>query len=382
MELKLPAYLRYVFLLIGLALTIWFLQLFKAVLVPILFSALFAFLLLPLCRSLEKFKVPRPLAILICIITIMLVLGGIIWFLSAQLMSFTGELNNITGKLSELLMRVQLFLQEKFGIEPRNNAELIRSSLGNLQERGTQIIGNTISTTTGALAVFGLIPIYIFCMLYYRNHMRQFMFKFVTPNSRIHVMDTVGTIQGVVASYITGLITVIIIVSMLNSLGLLIMGVKYAFFFGVFAAILTIIPYIGILIGATLPALFTLVETGSVVDALIVVGIFAFVQFLEGNFITPYITGSKVSINPFAAIVALIVGGEIWGAVGMILSIPIIAILKVLFDAYAPTEPLGFLLGDIHDPTEGPGILNKFILKIRRLLGLEAKPDKNNNQQS
>lgn len=375
MELKLPGYLRYVFLLIGLALSIWFLQLFKSVLVPILFSALFAFLLLPLCRSLEKLKVPRPFAILICIITIFLVLGGIIWFLSAQLMSFTGELNNITSKLSELLMKIQLFLQQKFGIQPRNNADLIRSSLGSLQERGTQIIGNTISTASGALAVFGLIPIYIFCMLYYRNHMRQFMFKFVAPNNRTHIMTTLGTIQGVVASYISGLITVIIIVSLLNSLGLLVMGVKYAFFFGVFAAILTIIPYIGILIGATLPALFTLVETGSAIDALIVVGIFAFVQFLEGNFITPYITGSKVSINPFAAIVALIVGGEIWGAVGMILSIPIIAILKVLFDAYTPTEPLGFLLGDINDSNGEPGVISRFILKVKNALGLKTKSD-------
>jgi predicted PurR-regulated permease PerM len=372
MELKLPAYLKYVFLLIALALTIWFLQLFKPVLVPILFSALLSFLLLPLCRSLENLKFPRPLAILVCIITIIVVMGAIVWFLSAQLLSFTDEMNNITAKLSDLLMRIQLFLQKKFGVEPRNNAELIRSSLGSLQEQGTKIIGNTISLTTGALSVFGLIPIYIFCMLYYRNHMRQFMFKFISPQNRTHVMKTVGSIQGVVASYITGLITVIIIVSLLNSLGLLIMGVKYAFFFGVFAAILTVIPYIGILIGATLPALFTLVETGSIFDALIVVGIFAFVQFLEGNFITPYITGSKVSINPFAAIVALIIGGEIWGAVGMILSIPLIAIIKVLFDAYSPTEPFGFLLGDISDPNDKPGLFDNLANKIKQFFGRKA----------
>jgi predicted PurR-regulated permease PerM len=372
MELKLPGYLRYVILLIGLALTIWFLQLFKPVLVPILFSALLSFLVLPLCRSLEKINIPRSLAILFCIITIIIVLGGIVWFLSVQLMNFTGELSNITGKLSELLMKMQLFLQEKFGIQPRNNSDLVRSTLGSLQERSTQIISNTISLTTGALSVFGLIPIYIFCMLYYRGHMRQFMFKFISPPNRTHVMKTIGSIQGVVASYISGLITVIIIVSLLNSFGLLVMGVKYAFFFGVFAAILTVIPYIGILIGATLPALFTLVETGSVMDALIVVGIFAFVQFLEGNFITPYITGSKVSINPFAAIVALIIGGEIWGAVGMILSIPLIAIIKVLFDAYAPTEPFGFLLGDIINPEDKPGLFDNLTAKVKQLFTRKA----------
>lgn len=348
-------------------------QTFKPVLVPIIFSALFSLLLLPLCRSLENLGVPRVLAIIFCIITIVLVLTAVVWFLSAQLVSFSDELTGITTKLNEMLTRLQLFLQEKFGIAPRNKSELIRSSLGSLQDQGTKIIGNTISLTTDALSIFGLIPIYIFCMLYYRGHMRQFMFKFVSPQNRTHVLKTVANIQGVVANYITGLITVMIIVSLLNSTGLLIMGVKYAFFFGVFAAVLTIIPYIGVLIGSLLPALFTLVETGSLVNALIVVGIFAFVQFLEGNFITPYITGSKVSINPFAAIVALIIGGEIWGAVGMILSIPLIAILKVLFDAYAPTEPLGFLLADISEPKDDQSLLGKLVLRIRKLVGLKQK---------
>ena len=176
-------------------------------------------------------------------------------------------------------------------------------------------------------------------------------------------MTTMDNIQKVVESYISGLMIVIVIVAILNTLGLLIMGVPYAIFFGAFAAVLTIIPYIGILIGALLPALYILVQTGSLVNAVIVVGIFAFVQFLEGNFITPNITGSKVSINPFAAILALIIGGEIWGAAGMILSIPIIAILKVVFDAYEPLKPIGFLLGDIHHGTQSePGFFHKLTI--------------------
>ena len=160
-------------------------------------------------------------------------------------------------------------------------------------------------------------------------------------------MGTVDAIQRVIGSYLSGLIIVILIVAILNSVGLMIVGVPYPIFFGVFASILTIIPYIGILIGALLPALFVLAVTGSIVKPLIVIGIFAFVQFLEGNFITPYITGSKVSINPFAAILALIVGGHIWGAAGMVLAIPAIAVAKVLFDSYEPLEPFGFLLCDI-----------------------------------
>ena len=127
---------------------------------------------------------------------------------------------------------------------------------------------------------------------------------------------------------------------------------KFAIFFAVFASVLAIIPYIGILVGSAIPALVTLVETGSPGKAAAVVGVFVFVQFLEGNFITPMITGSKVSINPMAAIIALILGGELWGTPGMILSIPLTAVLKVVMDANKTTEPWGFLLGDVGSSDE------------------------------
>jgi predicted PurR-regulated permease PerM len=208
------------------------------------------------------------------------------------------------------------------------------------------------------------------------------MFKFITRDKRSTLVLTIDNIQKVVESYISGLLIVIVIVALLNMTGLMIMGVPYAVFFGIFASVLTIIPYIGILIGAALPALFTLVQTGSLVQALIVVGIFAFVQFLEGNFITPNITGSKVSINPFAAVVALIVGGEIWGAAGMILSIPIIAILKVLFDATESLEPFGFLLGDIHsnDPNK-TNVFSQLSSRVKTIFNLKKEKEIEDKQK-
>src|SRR5690606_17861233 len=183
--------------------------------------------------------------------------------------------------------------------------------------------------------------------------------------------------QVVAQSYISGLMIVIVIVSLLNSAGLLLLGVKYAIFFGVFASILTIIPYIGILIGAMLPALFTLATTGQLIDAVLVVLVFMAVQFMEGNFITPYVVGSKVSINPFAAIVALLVGGEIWGAAGMIMALPVIAMLKVIFDAYPPLEPLGFVLADIDGvkPKQRRGKIKGFFSEMYNGLGRGKKKE-------
>jgi predicted PurR-regulated permease PerM len=243
---------------------------------------------------------------------------------------------------------------------------LLSKNLTTLQQTGTRFLGSTISITTGAFTVITLIPIYIFCMLYYRDHFRRFIFQCISRDKRDAFMTTMDNIQKVVESYISGLMIVIVIVAILNTIGLMIMGVPYAIFFGAFAAVLTIIPYIGILIGALLPAMYTLIQTGSLINALVVVGIFTFVQFLEGNFITPNITGSKVSINPFAAILALIIGGEVWGASGMILSIPVIAMLKVVFDAYEPLRPFGFLLGDIHRGGSDPGFFSKLANRFKK----------------
>jgi predicted PurR-regulated permease PerM len=364
MELKLPSYFKYTVILLGLFLLLYFMQTFKSILIPLSFAGLFALLLLPISTRLER-KMPRSMATLLSLILVILVIVLLIYFFSMQIGNFTAELNDISAKLSILISKIQMFLFNKFGIKPTNRSEFIEKALGNISQTGTAFVGSTISLTTGALTVITLIPIYVFCMLYYRDHLRQFIFQFIAVSKRDTIIATIDNIQQVVQSYISGLVIVIVIVSILNSIGLMIMGIEYAIFFGAFAAILTIIPYIGIMLGAALPALYVLVNTGSVTNMLIVVAIFAFVQFLEGNFITPNVVGSKVSINPFAAIIALIMGGEIWGAAGMILSIPLIAILKVLLDQYAPLKPFAFLLGDIHREPRELKLLKKLKRKRR-----------------
>ena len=372
MELKLPLYFKYTIILLGLILLIYLLQLFQSILVPICFSCLFALLLLPLSERLER-HMPRTLATLLCLLFMIVFVAGLIWLLSSQLISFSEELKNISDKLTVFVNNAQQYLFRHFAIQPTKPDELISKNLTMLRETGTRFLGSTISITTGALSVLTLIPIYIFCMLYYRDHFRRFIFQCISRDRRDTFMTTMDNIQKVVASYISGLMIVIVIVAILNTIGLLIMGMPYAFFFGAFASVLTIIPYVGILIGALLPAMFVLIQTGSMVNAIIVIGIFTFVQFLEGNFITPNITGSKVSINPFAAILALIIGGEIWGATGMILSIPIIAILKVIFDAYEPLKPLGFLLGDVnHRESTEPGFLARLLEHLKNMVRIKS----------
>ena len=350
-EVRQTPIIQYFFLLAGLTLLVFVLHKLDSILLPIFFSALLAMLLLPISNRLEQFM-PRALAITLTLLLLTAALAGLFYLFGSQLVDLRDEWPVMKQRLVAYFDQIQQMLSQRFGIKPMSKDELIDSSLSMGKNKAGGVLGTTLSTTLGVVSVITLVPIYIFCFLYYRDHMRQFMFRFVEPDKRTTVLHTMDSIQTVVQAYIQGLLTVIVIVSVLNAIGLLALGVKYAVFFAIFASVLAVIPYIGIMIGATVPALVTLVETGSPGKALGVVGVFVVVQFLEGNFITPTVTGSKVSINPMAAIVALILGGELWGTPGMILSIPLTAVLKVVMDANKTTEPWGFLLGDVTNGSE------------------------------
>ncbi|MDF7811446.1 AI-2E family transporter [Hymenobacter sp. YC55] len=338
--------IQFAFFMLGSVLLIYALRVLDDILLPLVFSALFALLLLPLCRWLEDHRVGRVWAIILCLLFLVLIFVGVVLGFGSQLTQFKDEIPKLQVKLMEFFNNAQQWAHVKFGYQPMSLEEVKDSSIKALKKSGGSYLGTTLNTTSAVLGNLAQVFIYIFCLLLYRDHLRQFMFRFVTPDKRTSVLHTFDSIQTVVQAYISGLLKVIAIVAILNAIGLLALGVKFAVFFAIFASVLAIIPYIGIMIGATLPAIITLVETGSPLKAAGVVGVFVAVQFLEGNFITPMITGSQVSINPLAAILALILGNALWGTPGMILSIPLMAVIKVVLDSNKTTEPWGFLLGD------------------------------------
>ena len=224
----------------------------------------------------------------------------------------------------------------------------MQQGINNLIDQSGNYVSSFLSATTNIFTVMTLMPIFVFFMLYYQEMYRTFFQKLFTSRKEegSGVDKLLDNIQDVTQNYLVGMLSVIGILAVLNTTGLLIIGLEHALFFGVFASLLAIIPYIGIIIGALPPLLFALLLTDSLLTPVFVVAVFATVQFLEGNFITPRIVGSKVSINPFVAMVALIVGGELWGISGMILFVPLIGILKVVFDQIPEMKPYGYLLGN------------------------------------
>ncbi|TGE14376.1 AI-2E family transporter [Hymenobacter elongatus] len=372
-EVKQRPIVQFTVMLLAGVLLVYTLKVLDDVLLPLAFAAVFTLLLLPICRWLEAKGLGRVWAIIICLLLLMLLFAGIIIGFGSQLTQFKDELPKLQVKSMEFFDQAQEWAHRRFGYQPMTIADVKESTIKALKKSGGTYLGTTLNVTTSAISNLLQVLIYIFCLLLYRDHLRQFMFRFVAPDKRTGVLHTVDSIQTVVQAYISGLLKVIVIVAILNGVGLLVLGVKFAIFFAIFASVLAVIPYIGILIGATIPAIITLVETGSPLQAAGVIGVFVVVQFLEGNFITPMITGSQVSINPLAAILALILGNELWGTPGMILSIPIIAVIKVVLDASKTTEPWGFLLGDTAEGEDSTKANPKELSWWDRIMGRKTK---------
>jgi len=319
--------------------------LLRTILVPLTFALIFSLILYPTVQLLENWKMSRGLAIAITILASTLVVLSLLFFASIQVSSFSEQAPALTKKLNNWLNRGQTIAEQQFGIKRNQQVEQLQKYGNDMLKSGASSVTGVLSTATNILFDLTLIPLYIFFFLYYRDFFKEFIRKIFSATPPEKIKDTMQKINAVVRNYLSGLVIVIAIVATLNTAALLILGIDYAIFFGVLAAILLIIPYIGIAIGSALPAIMALITKDSAWYAVGVIAIFWFVQLLEGNFITPYIVGSKVSVNPFVAIVVLIMGGLVWGIPGLILALPLTAIMKVIFDASEPLQPYGFLLG-------------------------------------
>ncbi|HCD52082.1 MAG TPA: AI-2E family transporter [Balneolaceae bacterium] len=342
-----PFWFRASMTLVGLSLLFVILSYGKFILMPLAFAAFLSMLLSPIVNKLEQWKLGRAFSIIITILLVLIVLAGVISLISAQFVQFAERVPEVTQRLKSVTTDGISFLEETVGLSQEQRSNYLEQGLSNVIDKSGSYISSILSATTSTFTLMSLLPIFIFFMLYYREMYIRFFQKLFSRDGGTDGIDEVmENVQEVTQNYLVGMLTVIGILAVLNTSGLLIIGLDHAIFFGVFASLMAVIPYIGIIIGALPPLLFALLLGDSLLQPVFVIAVFGTVQFLEGNFITPRIVGSKVSINPFMAMLALIVGGEIWGISGMILFVPLIGILRVIFQEIEELKPYGYLLGN------------------------------------
>ena len=332
--------------LMALALILALMYVTQSVLLPLIFSILISISLYPLARFFERLRLGKAFSAILAVIVAIAVISGLSWFIVYESILIGKDASSITDKVLSVFEGGQKWLETQFGIERTQIMEKLREQGEKAMENAGGMLTSTFGSIGNILASAILVPLLSFFLLYYRDFFREFFFKAFKSSPQSKVNEVLNKIYEVVQSYLVGLITVMGIVAVLNTVGLMALGIDYAWFFGSLASLLMLLPYIGIAIGSILPALFALATKDSALYALGVVAWFQVVQFLEGNIITPNIVGSKVSINPLMAIIGILLGGMLFGLAGLIIALPLIATLKVIFDANPNMEAFGFLIGE------------------------------------
>ena len=339
------------------------------IVIPLALSILLAILLIPMNKFLERRKISRVYSIMISIIISFVFIFGIIYFLSAQIFIFLDDIPEIKKRLNTLIVEGQLWLQNRFGITTREQATFFKDAKG----AGQGMIGTTFLSLKDTLFVLSLLPIYTFLILYYRDMLKRFLVDVFSKTDKEHVEEIIRESRGVIQNYMVGLLIEMGIVALINFNGFFIIGIDYAVFLAVFAALLNLIPYIGMLIASIFCTLITLTTSENTSDAIWTLIVLWIVQFFDNNIIMPRVVGSKVKINALFTIIGVLLGGALAGIPGMFLSIPGIAILKVIFERVDHLKPWGMLLGD--DITSNrPGRIYTRVAQLRKKPPLKTPP--------
>lgn len=356
-----PFYYRLSMILFMLLLICIFIYFGSDIIVPFALSVLLAILLIPANSYLEKKKFSRINAIIVTLACACIFIFGIIYFLSTQLFAFLDDIPQIRKRIAELVLTVQKWLQHRFGISIREQTSYINSAT----DSGPGLVGNTFLSLKDTFFVLSLLPIYTFLILYYRDMLKKFLIDIFKDDNREHVEEVLRESRGVIQNYMVGLMIEMGIVALINFLGFLIVGIHYAVFLAVFAAVLNLIPYIGMLIASIFCVIVTLTSSPNTTDAIWTLIVLWVVQFFDNNIIMPRVVGSKVKINSLITILGVLIGGALCGIPGTFLSIPAIAILKVIFERVDELKPWGMLLSD-NITSNQPGKIYSRITAIRR----------------
>ncbi|MDQ3051496.1 MAG: AI-2E family transporter [Bacteroidota bacterium] len=321
----------------------------RSFLIPMTIAVLFSFLLLPISIFLENKGMPRELAIILSLLISFAILGALITFLYFEIMIFVDDFPVLKEKLNEKIVDLQRYIYRNFNVSRWEQKQWYKEQSGKFMTYSGTYITNFFTFTGELIATLFLLPIYIFFLTYYRDKIKKFLCRITPQTQDSYLVEVLRKTAKVSQKYIKGLLIDISILAVLNSTGFLILGIEHAIFLGVLAAILNLIPYIGVLIGSIFPFLLAILTEDSTSVAFGAIGVCIVVQFLDNNFITPKVVGSSVSINPLSTLIAIIIGGMLWGIAGMMLFIPLLGMLKVILDSFESTRPYGFLIGEEDD---------------------------------
>ncbi|MFT4536389.1 MAG: putative PurR-regulated permease PerM [Saprospiraceae bacterium] len=322
----------------------------STIILPLLFASIFSIFLYPINRRISRFIKSDIISIAISFLIVILpisIIGSLFIF---QLLYIIDELPSISQSLKDGSAQAILWFQSFIPGLDLDSKNILKDMIGTSIDGPLKVVGKSVITSTSMILSTFLTFIYAFFILYYRRSIKNFIIYQFEKRFRSDIQATFIKIKLVVQSYIGGLFIVIAVLSVVNSLGLWIIGVDYPMFWGTLAGFLAVIPYIGTGLGGLLPFLYSLATCDTAWQPVAIVIFYGFVQTIEGNVLTPKIVGDKVNINPLVAILSLVIFGSLWGVGGVVLALPLISITRIILLQFESTKSIAVLMSsDIVD---------------------------------
>ncbi len=346
-HISLPFYAKFALISIGAFAFVSAMYLGQQIILPLLYATIIAILLNPVVGFLTRLKINRVVAISLTVLFAILISISFLYFMSSRLSMFQATYPRLKVKFLAMMLQIIHWVSINFNVNATQVKEWISDKQNDILVGLEGSIGATLSTINSVLIVVFLLPVYMFMILFYKELLLVFIRKLFGVEHHEAVFAILFSSKKIIQSYLVGLLLEAAIVATLNSIGLLILGIDYAIILGITSAVLNVIPYIGGVIAILIPMTIAFVTKDSYSSAIGVLGVYLFIQFVDNHYIIPNIVASKVKINALVSVVVVLVGHMVWGLPGMFLSIPLTAIVKVIFDHIEPLKPWGYLLGNI-----------------------------------
>jgi predicted PurR-regulated permease PerM len=365
-KIILPFYAKASLFFVGLLAFFTMLYIAQGILVPIVLAIIIAIVLHPIIHFFVRRRINKVVAIVMTLLLTLIAMGAFGTLIFSQASRFSESLPTLVEKLTGMLNQTVAWASGYFNIDSQNIYDWISKTKGELINTSSAAIGQMLHTVGSLVFIVLLVPIYVFLILFYEPILLEFIRRILGVNNKTQVNEIITQTKTLIQRYIVGLLFEAAIVATLYSVGLLIIGIDYAIILGCIAALLNIIPYIGGLIAVSLIMLISIATKDSATYPLLVAGLAIIIHLIDNSFIIPKTVASKVKINAFVSVTAIIAASALFGIPGMIICIPIIGIVKLIFDHIEPLKPWGFLLGNTM-----PSSLN---IKPIRTMRIKKKP--------
>lgn len=314
----------------------------ELVLAVMLVSVLLAFVLAPVMDLFIRLNLPRGLAAAVAVMLLLTLIGGVAYYSSNQAIIFVQDLSKYSKTIRQEISQVRQQAESLGETEPSGPAKPAESRSGsNFDDLLTRGFGSV----TQALLAASFVPFLVYFMLSWQHHVRSATVMLFTLENRNTAYITLGLISAMIRSFMVGNLLIGLFLGTASTIAFGILHLPFFYFIGFISGFLSLVPYLGVVL-AMAPPIFVSMGRINSGDAVVIVMIVLGLHLIALNVLYPKFLGNRLQLNPLAVTMALLVWGWLWGAMGLVLAVPITAAMKIVFDHIESLKPYGAWMGE------------------------------------